>query len=55
MEVSQNKKDKDLVRKKGDELYYSKGYDDPDFSVLKFTAHQAKQYSNFKVEEIAIK
>jgi general stress protein 26 len=54
MEVSQTKADKDVVWRKGDELYYSKGYDDPDFSVLKFTALKVKQYSNFSVQEMEI-
>jgi general stress protein 26 len=54
MEVSPEKADKDVVWRKGDELYYPKGFDDPDFSVLKFTAIKVKQYSNFSVKEMKI-
>jgi general stress protein 26 len=54
MEVNQKNADKDVVWRKGDELYYPKGYDDSDFSVLKFTTEKVKHYSNFKVEEMEI-
>jgi len=54
MEVSQRKEDKDIVWRKGDELYYPGGYDDPDFSVLKFTAKKVRQYSNFSIKEMEI-
>jgi general stress protein 26 len=54
IEVSQEKADKDMVWRAGDELYYPKWYDDPDFSVLKFMTKKIKCYSNFNVQEISL-
>ncbi|MDR0769803.1 MAG: pyridoxamine 5'-phosphate oxidase family protein [Burkholderiales bacterium] len=36
-----------LVWRKGDEQYYPQGIDDPDYAVLKFTAHTLRYYSDF--------
>ena len=54
VEISQKNADKDLVWRDGDELYYPKGFDDPDFSVLKFTTQKIKKYANFTVEEVIL-
>jgi general stress protein 26 len=48
MEVLQDKGSKEMIWKDGDEMYYSKGVTDPDYCVLKFTAHTGRYYSNFK-------
>jgi general stress protein 26 len=34
------------VWRKGDELYYPQGINDPDYAVLKFTAHTLRYYSD---------
>lgn len=48
MEVLQDKASKEMIWKNGDEMYYSKGVADPDYCVLRFTAHNGRYYSNFK-------
>jgi general stress protein 26 len=48
MEVLQDGASKEMIWKDGDEMYYSKGVTDPDYCVLKFTAHNGRYYSNFK-------
>ena len=48
MEVLQDSASKEMIWKDGDEMYYSKGVTDPDYCVLKFTAHNGRYYSNFK-------
>jgi len=55
MEVLQDSKSKEMIWKKGDEMYYPKGVTDPDYCVLKFTAQNGRYYSNFKSENFAIK
>jgi general stress protein 26 len=48
MEVLQDKVSKEMIWENGDEMYYPKGVTDPDYCVLKFTAHNGRYYSNFK-------
>ncbi|MBI4621389.1 MAG: pyridoxamine 5'-phosphate oxidase family protein [Desulfobacterales bacterium] len=48
MEVLQDNKSKQMIWKDGDEMYYPKGVTDPDYCVLKFTAHSGRYYSDFK-------
>ena len=48
MEVLRDSASKEMIWKDGDEMYYSKGVTDPDYCVLKFTAHNGRYYSNFK-------
>jgi len=54
MEVLEDSKSKEMIWKKGDEMYYPKGVTDPDYCVLKFTAHEGRYYSNFKSESFMI-
>jgi general stress protein 26 len=54
MEVLQDSKSKKMLWKDGDEMYYSKGLTDPDYSVLKFTAQSARFYSNFKSDNFEL-
>jgi Uncharacterized stress protein (general stress protein 26) len=54
MEVLQDAKTKKSIWKTGDKLYYSKGINDPDYSVLKFTALNGRFYSDFKSENFNI-
>lgn len=55
MEVLQDAKSKKMIWNEGDEMYYSKGVSDPDYCVLKFTAHEGRFYSNFKSESFKVK
>jgi len=50
MQVLQDSKSKEMIWRAGDELYYPAGVTDPDYSVLKFTAQNARFYGNFKSE-----
>lgn len=50
MEVLQDEKSKIMIWKEGDEMYYPQGVSDPDYCVLKFTAHEGRYYSNFRSE-----
>jgi general stress protein 26 len=50
MEVLHDSKSKEMIWRVGDEMYYPAGVSDPDYSVLKFTAQNARFYSNFKSE-----
>jgi len=54
MEVLQDSKSKEMIWRDGDEMYYSKGVTDPDYSVLKFTAQSGRYYSKFKSEDFII-
>ena len=38
----------------GDERYYSKGKDDPDYCILKFTAQSGRYYAIFKKESFTV-
>jgi general stress protein 26 len=54
MEILQDSRSKEMIWKDGDEMYYSKGVTDPDYSVLKFTAQSARFYSNFKSDNFEV-
>ena len=54
MEVSEDTTDKEMIWQDGDTQYYSGGVTDPDYCVLKFTAHSGRYYSNFKSEDFKI-
>jgi general stress protein 26 len=54
MKVLRDKTSKQMIWKDGDEMYYSKGITDPDYSVLKFTAQNGRYYSNFKSEDFTV-
>jgi general stress protein 26 len=54
MKVLEDEKSKKMIWQDGDEMYYSKGVSDPDYCVLKFTAHSGRYYSNFKSENFEI-
>ncbi|WP_455656463.1 pyridoxamine 5'-phosphate oxidase family protein [Phascolarctobacterium sp.] len=45
---------KELIWCEGDTMYYPQGVTDPDYCVLRFTAHQGRYYSNFKSEDFSI-
>jgi general stress protein 26 len=54
MEVLRDKASKAMIWKDGDEMYYQKGVNDPDYCVLKFTAQNGRYYSNFKSENFEV-
>lgn len=54
MEVLEDAQSKEMIWQEGDVLYYPEGVTDPDYCVLKFTAHSGRYYSNFKSEDIEI-
>jgi general stress protein 26 len=54
MEVLKDAESKEMIWKKGDEMYYSKGVSDSDYCVLKFTAHEGRCYGNFKSESFKV-
>jgi general stress protein 26 len=51
MEVLTDSKTKETIWLDGDTQYYAGGVTDPDYCVLKFTAHKGRYYSNFKSED----
>jgi len=55
MEILEDSGSKEMIWRDGDEIYYQKGVTDPDYCVLKFTAHNGRYYSNFKSENFEIK
>lgn len=54
MQVLTDRKVKVIVWKEGDQLYYSLGIDDSDYSVLCFCAQSGKYYRNLGCENFVI-
>lgn len=54
-EVLEDAASRRLIWREGDTEYYPQGVDDPDYSVLRFTAVEGRYYSNFHSENIEIK
>jgi general stress protein 26 len=54
MEVLEDSVIKEEIWETGDNIYYPKGVTDPDYCVLKFTAHNGRYYSNFKSEDFEV-
>lgn len=54
MEVLTDHDAKAMIWQEGDTMYYKEGVDDPDYCVLRFTAHKGRYYSNFKSESFMI-
>jgi general stress protein 26 len=54
MEVLEDSDSKEMLWNEGDTIYYSKGVNDPDYCVLKFTAQTGRYYSNFKSEDFVV-
>lgn len=55
MEVLEDADSKEMIWQEKDTMYYPKGVSDPDYCVLKFTAHEGRYYANFKSETFEIK
>lgn len=54
MEVLEDAESKKMIWHRGDTIYYHGGVTDPDYCVLKFTAHSGRYYANFKSETFEI-
>ena len=54
MEVRHDSASKEMIWRQGDEMYYPKGVTDPDYCVLRFTAHSGRYYGNFKSENFEV-
>lgn len=54
MEVLKDNISKEMIWRDGDQMYYSKGIEDPDYCILRFTADKGRFYSNFKSEDFNI-
>ena len=54
VEVLETAEAKQMIWKDGDEMYYKGGIEDPDYCVLKFTAHKGRFYCNFRSENFEI-
>ena len=54
MEVLEDPEYKEMLWERGDTMYYPLGVTDPDYCVLRFTAHKGRYYSNFKSEEFGV-
>ncbi|WML37477.1 pyridoxamine 5'-phosphate oxidase family protein [Clostridium sp. OS1-26] len=55
MEVLEDSESKEMIWHEGDTMYYPLGVTDPDYCVLKFTAHSGRFYSNFKSENFDVR
>lgn len=47
-----DEKHKKMIWQEGDTMYYSKGVNDPDYCVLKFTTKSIRVYENFSSYDI---
>lgn len=54
MEVLEDEESKKMIWKTGDRMFYPKGVTDPDYCVLKFTAHTARYYCDLKTESFPL-
>lgn len=54
MEVLIDQNSKNRIWRDGDDMYYPKGVSDPDYCVLKFTAHTGRIYQEFSSESFTI-
>lgn len=54
MEVLTDQETKEMIWRKGDTIFYSKGVTDPDYCVLKFTAESGRYYCDLKTENFEL-
>ena len=54
MEVLEDATSKEMIWREGDTMYYAQGVSDPDYCVLKFTAHKGRYYHAFKSEDFVV-
>ena len=55
MEVLEDSDSKEMIWHEGDSMYYPLGVTDPDYCVLRFSAHNGRLYSNFNSENFEVK
>lgn len=54
MEVLQDLEIKKEIWQTGDTMYYKQGVTDPDYCVLKFTAHKGRRYCDLQSENFCL-
>ena len=54
MDVLEDQVTKKRIWRLGDRMYYSKGVNDPDYCVLKFTAETGRLYQSFNSENFSV-
>lgn len=54
MEVLRDEETRKAIWRDGDERYYAKGVDDPDYCVLRFTAIDGRYYGSFRSESFSV-
>lgn len=54
MEVLENTAIKQELWHPGDSMFYKKGVTDPDYCILKFTAHKGRYYRDLKTESFSL-
>lgn len=54
MNVLHDAKTKEMIWQKGDEIYYPKGINDPDYCVLEFNSEKGRYYHNFNSVDFSI-
>ena len=54
MEVLTDQKIKDEIWRPGDTMFYKQGRTDPDYCVLKFTAHSGRYYCDLKTDDFVV-
>jgi general stress protein 26 len=54
MEILEDAESKEMIWQTGDTMYYPKGVTDPDYCVLKFTAHSGRYYENLGTESFSM-
>ncbi|MDR1992763.1 MAG: pyridoxamine 5'-phosphate oxidase family protein [Nitrososphaerota archaeon] len=54
MEVLEDTLTKELIWREHDTMYYPRGITDPDYCVLKFSAHKGRYYEKFTSKEFPI-
>ena len=54
MEVLEEASIKREIWRSGDQMFYPKGLDDPDYCVLKFTAAKGRHYCDLKTESFSL-
>ena len=54
IEVLEDTPTKEMIWREGDTMYYPGGVTDPDYCVLKFTAHSGRYYANFSSEDFEV-
>ena len=54
MEILEDAETKEMIWQEGDTMYYHAGVTDPDYCVLKFTAHSGRYYVDFKSEDFEV-